>query len=87
VFMWDTDSATVYALSRRLPPIKYVVDYHINDYSNKNEAAKQIETNLPKFIILTAQYPYPELGGLVKEKYILIQQIEDASIYVKKTTT
>src|SRR3989344_3178082 len=87
VFMWDTDSAAVYALSRRLPPIKYVVDYHINDFSGKSEVAKQIETNPPKFIILTTKYQYPELSELVKEKYILIQQVEDADIYVKKTTT
>jgi len=74
-------------LSRRLPPIKYVVDYHINDFSGKSEVAKQIEVNPPKFIILTTKYQYPELSELVKEKYILIQQIEDADIYVKKATT
>lgn len=87
VFMWDTDSAAVYALSRRLPPIKYVTDYHVNDYSDRLEAANQIEANPPKFIILTTAYSYPELSEFVKEKYILIQQIEDANIYVKKTTT
>jgi hypothetical protein len=86
VFMWDPDSAGVYALARRLPPIKYVVPYHIYDYSSPADAAKQIETSPPKFIILTAQYPYPELEGLIKGKYILIQQIEDSNIYVEKTT-
>lgn len=86
VFMWDPDSAAVYALARRLPPIKYVVPYHVHDFSSTADVAKQIEANPPRFIILTAGNPYPELGSLIRNKYILIQQIEDASIYVKKTT-
>jgi hypothetical protein len=87
VFMWDPDSATVYALARRLPPIKYVVPYHVRDFSSTGEVAKQIEATAPRFIILTSGNPYPELNNFVKERYILIQQIKDASIYVKKTTT
>ena len=81
VFMWSPDSATVYALSKRLPPIKYVVDYHITDYSTKAQEAKKIAANPPKFIILTNDYPYPELGTLVKQKYILINIIGNAYIY------
>ena len=86
VFMWDPDSAAVYALSRRLPPIKYVVPYHVNDFSSRADVAKQIEANPPRFIILTAGNPYPELSALIRNKYLLIQQVEDASIYVKKIT-
>jgi hypothetical protein len=87
VFMWDQDSAAVYALARRLPPIKFVVPYHVHDFSTTAEVAKQIEANPPKFIILTSGNSYPELNSLIKKRYILIQQIEDASIYVKKTTS
>lgn len=81
VFMWDPDSAAVYSLSGRLPPIKYVVDYHINDYSSLKEEAVQISKTLPKFIILTNSHPYPELKPLLKSKYLLVNQIEDANIY------
>jgi len=81
VFMWDPDSATVYALSRRLPPIKYVADYHIADYSSLSEVAKQLAANPPKFIILTSRYPFPNISSLLKKKYILINQIENANIY------
>jgi len=81
VFMWDPDSAAVYALSRRLPPIKYVVDYHIYDYSSLSAEAKSISANPPKFIILTNSHPYPELKPLIKIKYVLVDQIEDANIY------
>jgi 4-amino-4-deoxy-L-arabinose transferase-like glycosyltransferase len=83
VFMWDPDSAVVYALSRRLPPIKYVADYHILDYSSLSEVAKELTANPPKFIILTSAYPYPNLNPLIKDKYILIDQIENADIFAR----
>jgi 4-amino-4-deoxy-L-arabinose transferase-like glycosyltransferase len=81
VFMWDSDSAVVYALSRRLPPIKFVADYHVNDYSSLSATAGQIIANPPKFIILTSNHPYPNLTPLIKNKYFLINQIGNADIY------
>ncbi len=81
VFMWDPDSATVYALSKRLPPIKYVADYHINDYSSRAGEAESIASNPPKFIILSNSYPYPELNPLLKRSYLLINQMEGVNIY------
>jgi len=81
VFMWSPDSAAVYALSKRLPPIKYVVDYHITDYSTKAREAKNIAANPPKFIILTNDNPYSELNPLIKQKYILVDTIENANVY------
>ncbi len=81
VFMWDPDSAVVYALAHRLPPIKYIADYHVYDYSSKSDIAKQLEANPPKFIILTSNHPIPELSNLIKSKYLLISQIDNADIY------
>ena len=81
VFIWNSDSATIYALSRRLPPIKYVADYHVTDYSNTTEIANEIIRRPPKFIILASSNSYPELNGLIKEKYLLVSQIQNADIY------
>jgi hypothetical protein len=81
IFMWDPDSAAVYALSKHLPPIKYVVDYHILDYSTKAVEAKNIAANPPKFIILTSNNPYTELIPLIRQKYILVNEIGNANIY------
>lgn len=81
VFMWDSDSAVVYALSRRLPPIKYVADYHVNDFSSRLEVAKQLEVLKPKFIILTSSHPYPEINMLIKSNYVLVHQVQNANIY------
>lgn len=81
VFFWDSDSPIVYALARRLPPIKYVVPYHVMDYSSRTEVAKEIIKSPPKFIILTTNYPYPELERLIRSRYLLIEKIGNASIY------
>ena len=81
VFMWDPDSSVVYALSRRLPPVKFVADYHINDFTNKSSVAEEIIKNPPKFIITTSGHHFPELNHLIKERYLLISQIENANIY------
>jgi 4-amino-4-deoxy-L-arabinose transferase-like glycosyltransferase len=84
VFMWDSDSSVVYALARRLPPTKYVADYHVNDYSNRGEIAAEINRKLPKFIILTSGHPYPELNQTLKDSYLLITQIQNANIYSRR---
>lgn len=81
VFMWDPDSTNVYALAKRLPPIKYVADYHIIDFSSKEVVAKQLTENQPKFIILTSGHQFKELSSLIVSKYILIAQIDDAQIW------
>ena len=81
VFMWDPDSAAVYSLSKRMPPIKYTVPYHVFDYSSREVEAKNIEDNPPKFIILNNSYPYPELGTLIRNKYLLVNQIGNTYIY------
>jgi hypothetical protein len=81
VFMWDPDSSTVYALSRRLPPIKYVADYHVKDFSSKEAVALQIESELPKFIILSDKHPFTELYPLIGTTYLAIHRIEDVVIY------
>lgn len=81
VFVWDPDSPTIYSLSRHLPPIKYVADYHINDFSSQEKIAEEIELNPPKFIVLTSKRPFFSLTSLIHKNYVLISQIEDAKIY------
>jgi hypothetical protein len=83
VFMLDSDSATVYALAKRLPPIKFVSDYHIYDYSSKSEIAKELANNPPKIIIVTSKSPFSEISPLLRREYLLISQIENANIYSK----
>ena len=81
VFIYDPDAPVIYALSRKLPPIKYVVPYHINDYSSKSDVAKEIAKSPPKFIILAGGQNLNGLSPLIKKKYMLIQQVSDANIF------
>lgn len=81
VFMWDNDSPTVYALSRKLPPFKYVADYHVNDYWNRSSMADSLRQTKPKFIILTDNHPLPEVNSLLSESYLPVQSIDNAEIW------
>ena len=82
VFVWGGDSSMIYALSRRLPPIKYVATYHINDFSSPEETVIALKNNPPKqIIILPDSSPYPELIMLLREDYILVSTIKGAEIW------
>lgn len=84
VFVWSNDSAAIYALSRRLPPTKYVADYHFIDFSTKEETFKTLGENPPKFIVITPNaYEFPELETFVKANYLLIDNIDSASVWLK----
>lgn len=82
VFVWGPDSSAVYALSRRLPPTKFVADYHINDFSDKVTEAGKLKNNPPKFIIiLPGAKAFDELMPLLRSSYFLISEIDGAEIW------
>ena len=81
VFVWDNDSPTIYALSRRLPPTKYVADYHVIDYSSKDALAQTLLDKKPKFIITTSNFSFTQIQNLLRSDYLLVQQIENAQIW------
>src|SRR3990167_1716280 len=76
VFVWG-DSATIYALSKRLPPVRYVADYHIIDFSSQEEIVTQLQSTKPKFVVvLPDSRPFPLLSGFLQDGYLLIQNID-----------
>ncbi|MFZ5932568.1 MAG: hypothetical protein ACOYT7_00565 [Patescibacteria group bacterium] len=82
IFVWGPESSLVYALARRLPPGKYVADYHITDFSSKEEELKILEKNPPKFIIfLPGSQPFPQVLPLLRKSYLLISDIDGAEIW------
>lgn len=84
VFVWGPDSSLIYALSRRLPPIKYVAQYHISDFSSSEEVFNNLQKNPPKIIVLLPKSPeFPEIVALLRESYIQIQDFEGVDIWIK----
>ena len=84
VFVWGPDSPTIYALSRRIPPIKYVADYHVFDYSSKCEIVKMLSSDKPRFIVITLEAkPFLEVAGFLHKNYLLVNsRIDDAEIWI-----
>ncbi|MFV1916913.1 MAG: ArnT family glycosyltransferase [Patescibacteria group bacterium] len=81
VFVWG-DGTSIYALSRRFPPGKYVADYHIRDFSTPAETVAELELDMPKLIItLPEAPPFSELTLFLRENYILVETIDGASIW------
>jgi hypothetical protein len=83
-FVWGPDSPVIYALSRRLPPIKFTADYHIKDFSSQKTVAILLSQNRPKFIVLTLQAtPFPEINPLLKKEYLPISRMNGTEIWIK----
>lgn len=81
VFVWGSDGS-IYAISRRLPPVKYVADYHIKDFYSKDKLLEELGKTLPKVIVVLPEAEeLPLLDNLFAEKYILYANIENASIW------
>lgn len=82
VFVWGGDSSLVYALSRRLPPIKYVAQYHISDFSSNKEVFKALEKENPQLIVILGDAPpFPELIPFLRENYYLIDTTDGIEIW------
>ncbi len=82
IFVWG-DSPTIYALSKRFPPLKYVATYHINDFSSPVETISAISENKPKLIIvLPNSQSFPELEAFIRNYYIEIEKIDGAGIWM-----
>ena len=88
ILVWGPESQTVYALSRRLPPIRFVANFHIFDYSSTEEVAEQITANPPKLIIILPDAKdFPELSPILDSNYLFIEDIDTAKIYLLSTTS
>lgn len=81
VFIWG-DSPTVYALSNRLPHIKYVADYHIFDFSSPDFILKSVSDEMPLYVIVMPDSrPFRELNHFLQNNYLFIDEIDGANIW------
>lgn len=81
IFVWGDDSV-IYALTRRLPPLKYIADYHIADFSSEGEIVAALKNDMPELIItLPGAAPFPALRTFLKSNYGLTETIDQAEIW------
>jgi hypothetical protein len=81
IFVWG-DSSMIYALSRRLPPGRYVADYHIRDFSSDKETLGVLEKDKPSFVVILPDSPdIPGLDTFLMRNYGLVETIDGAQIW------
>jgi hypothetical protein len=86
IFVWG-DGPCIYAISKRLPPGRYTVNYHIFDFNGFEETIKAIEKNKPSIIIKMAneEREFKQLDRIIEEKYIRFRlEGVDAKIFLLK---
>lgn len=82
VLVWGPNNSIIYALSRRLPPIRFVAQYHINDFSSFDQVLEEIKINPPKLFVILPEYPvFGELIPFLSKNYVLIKTIDGAQIW------
>lgn len=81
IFVWG-DNSSIYAKSKRLPPIKYTVDYHIHDFSSQEAIINQLSENKPVLVLtMPDAKPYPDLDQFVSSYYFMINEIDGVEIW------
>lgn len=82
VFIWG-DGACIYALSGRIPPGRYTVNYHIYDFNGYQETLTAIRAKTPELIVLLEPLneKMADLKNILSSDYFFFQQIGNALIY------
>lgn len=81
IFIWG-EGSLIYALSKRLPPTKYVVDYHIKDFAKESEVISVLSKNPPNFIIVLPEAPeFTLLDNFLSSNYAILETIDQAQIW------
>lgn len=82
IFIWG-DGVCIYALSQRLPPGRYTVNYHIFDFNGFAETIAAINQHQPKYLIKLASESrnFADLDKVIKDFYINVATIGQALIY------
>jgi len=70
IFVWG-DAACVYAISKRLPPGRFTVNYHIFDFNGYQETLEAIQNKRTRLVIKLKEEKtsWPQLDAVLKENY------------------
>ncbi len=88
VFIWGT-APEVYALSRRLPPAKYITSFHITDFNGEKETLETLNKNKPKYIVILPEEKrqFPGFFPFLQNNYYHVENIEKVQIWKLKPNT
>lgn len=85
IFVWGNDPE-IYALTRLMPPTRFVVAYHIKDFDGYSEVIKNLNQELPKFIVVTQNTSeFVQLESLINNNYLLVKSEGGAFVFSKTT--
>jgi len=84
IFVWGTEPA-LYAISDRIPAVKYTVSYHILDFSAQDEVGQELMKKPPKVIVVQKNETgkFTELYGIINARYALASKFGDLTIYLR----
>lgn len=84
IFVWG-DEPMIYAAARRLPVGKYLVKYHIQDFSGRQYVAGQLAKKPPEILVIfdTAE-DFPALKTFADDNYYQIDKIGSAVLWKLK---
>jgi len=82
IFVWG-DQPFVYVLSDRLPVGRFVVSYHIADFSQYDYSMNQLKIHPPKYIVYyqMSSRPFPQLDSFLNNYYLPVVQSGSGIIY------
>lgn len=70
IFVWG-DEPMIYAISKRLPAIRFTVKYHIKEFGAEKETMEKLSKDSPRYIVsFGSDEELPGLKGLLQEKYL-----------------
>lgn len=83
IYVWGSDP-TVYNLVNRLPTGgKYIVSFHVHDLQKHDYVMGELEKNEPKYVVvMPGSTEFPGLESWLAQNYLLVEQIEGATIYM-----
>ena len=84
LFVWGTEPA-LYVIGNRAPAVKYVVSYHILDFSAQGEIGESLAKERPKVIVVIKNEPgkFSELSGIIDANYALAGTFGELLVYLR----
>jgi hypothetical protein len=84
IFIWGTEPE-LYALSRHVPPGRYITSFHIIDFEGQEETMKSLNDNPPQYVLISKNENRTLVGfdKFVSSHYLYVQTIGNLEIWKK----